>query len=169
MTPLITYPLLALGIFSASAPIPQQGLVSRGLAKSASFPDLNPELTHLIIVPCHAIYTSLDFSESAIYDANNWFLFDYQRGQQGEFVEHIKMGLKAAALDPKSMLMFSGGQTRLAAGPKSEADTYVLISQGLNWMGHKEVASRIATEESARDSFENLLFSVCRFKQMNGT
>lgn len=31
------------------------------------------------------------------------------------------------------------------------------------------VRSRALTEEHARDSFENLLFSVCRFRELTGT
>ncbi len=35
-------------------------------------------------------------------------------------MEHIRLGIQAAAEDPEAMLLFSGGQTRLAAGPRSE-------------------------------------------------
>lgn len=32
----------------------------------------------------------------------------------------------------------------------------------------EDVKSRALTEEHARDSFENLLFSVCRFRELTG-
>lgn len=35
--------------------------------------------------------------------------------------------------------------------------------------GKDEVRSRALTEEHARDSFENLLFSVCRFRELTGS
>lgn len=35
--------------------------------------------------------------------------------------------------------------------------------------GKDEVRSRALTEEHARDSFENLLFSFCRFRELTGS
>lgn len=37
------------------------------------------------------------------------------------------------------------------------------------WTGKDDVRSRALTEEHARDSFENLLFSVCRFRELTGS
>jgi hypothetical protein len=34
--------------------------------------------------------------------------------------------------------------------------------------GHEELKARALTEEHARDSFENLLFSICRFFELTG-
>lgn len=34
-------------------------------------------------------------------------------GQTGSFLQHMQMGIQAAADDPSSLLVFSGGQTRL--------------------------------------------------------
>ncbi len=66
------------------------------------------------------------------------------------------------------MLIYSGGQTRRDVGPTSEAASYYYLSEQLNWLNHPTVASRTVLEEHARDSFENLLFSICRFKEVSG-
>lgn len=39
-------------------------------------------------------------------------------------MDHISLGVHEAAKDPHAMLLFSGGQTRRAAGPRSEALSY---------------------------------------------
>jgi hypothetical protein len=36
------------------------------------------------------------------------------------------------------------------------------------WFGTPEVLERVSTEEHARDSFENFLFSLCRFHEIAG-
>lgn len=35
-------------------------------------------------------------------------------------------------------------------------------------LGKEDLRQRALTEEHARDSFENLLFSVCRFRELTG-
>jgi len=70
--------------------------------------------------------------------------------------------------DPESLLIFSGGQSRLEAGPRSEASSYYHIAHHHQWWGRAGVAGRTLTEEFARDSFENLLFGICRFKEYAG-
>jgi len=68
--------------------------------------------------------------------------------------------------DSRSLLLFSGGQTRHDVGPTSEALSYYLVAQQNNWIeGHNK---RVYLEEYARDSFENLLFSLCRFYEITG-
>lgn len=54
------------------------------------------------------------------------------------------------------------------------ADIYVLLSVdscycALIRTGGGNIRERALTEEHARDSFENLLFSVCRFRELTGT
>ena len=65
-------------------------------------------------------------------------------------------------------MIFSGGETRLAAGPRSEARSYWEAADALGWYGHERVRERALLEDHARDSFENLLFSVCRFYEAAG-
>lgn len=119
-----------------------------------------PKLNNLISVAAHAIYIGEDFKETE-NDAN-WFLQPFQKGEPPFYTEHIRRGIVLAHHDPNSLLIFSGGQTRLEAGPRSEAQSYWLIAEHYNWYG-TEVKGRATTEEFARDSFENLLFSICRF------
>lgn len=67
------------------------------------------------------------------------------------------------------------GQTRAHAGPQSEGQSYWQIANSLI---HKEAANdttttdsltaRMIVEDYARDSHENLLFSICRFQEMTG-
>lgn len=55
-----------------------------------------------------------------------------------------------------------GGKTRGAAGPKSEGESYFFVADHFDWWGKPDLRSRASTEDFARDSFENVLFSICR-------
>ncbi|KAJ8904339.1 hypothetical protein NDN08_000860 [Rhodosorus marinus] len=125
-------------------------------------------LESLVMVAGHAIYVSGVWTRESIYNESNWFLEQGQAGQVSTFIEHMKTGVEAAATDSMSLLIFSGGETRKGAGPRSEAQTYWLVADALGWFGHPQVASRAFTEEHARDSFENLSFSMCRFRELTG-
>ncbi|RLN23015.1 uncharacterized protein C57A10.07-like [Panicum miliaceum] len=75
----------------------------------------------------------------------------------------------ASNADEAELLLFSGGETRKYAGPRSEAQSYWAIAESKGWFGNDEsVRSRALAEEHARDSFGNLLFSVCRFRELTG-
>ena len=50
-------------------------------------------------------------------------------------MEHIKTGVGAAAADPTALLLFSGGQTRGQAGPRSEGGSYWAVAQQRQWFG----------------------------------
>lgn len=93
--------------------------------------------------------------------------YSYQNGQHHQFIEHMKIASQIASSDPSSLVIFSGGQTREVAGPRSESFSYWLIAKANNWFGYK-VSPRAITEDFAKDSYENLLFSICRFKQFTG-
>lgn len=119
------------------------------------------DIENLILVAGHAVYTADNF-ECPDKD-ENWFLQDFQKGEPPFYIEHIRKGVDLANEDPKSLLVFSGGQTRLEAGPRSEAQSYWMIANHFKWWWRTNVKLRSTTEEFARDSFENLLFSICRF------
>ncbi|KAJ0257526.1 Transmembrane protein [Hirschfeldia incana] len=126
-------------------------------------------LKNLVMVAGHSVYTSsncgrLDKEES-------WFLESYQKhpGQAATFLSHIEEGVEAAGRDDEALLLFSGGETRKEAGPRSEAQSYWAVAESKGWFGKDDVRSRALTEEHARDSFENLLFSVCRFRELTGS
>lgn len=136
--------------------------------ESDSYPFAN--LHNLVMVAGHSIYTSNSCGK--FEDESSWFLEPYQKnpGQAATFVEHIKVGVEIAAKDDESLLIFSGGETRKDAGPRSEAQSYWAVADSEGWFDKKDaVRSRTLTEENARDSFENLLFSVCRFRELTGS
>ncbi|KAH6835240.1 transmembrane protein [Perilla frutescens var. hirtella] len=133
-----------------------------------SYPFAN--FRNLVMVAGHSIYTSSSCEKVDKEDA--WFLESYQKhpGQAATFVTHIEKGVEIAATDDAALLLFSGGETRKDAGPRSEAQSYWTVAESKQWFGKRDnVRSRALTEEHARDSFENLLFSVCRFRELTGT
>lgn len=116
-------------------------------------------LKTLVIVPGHGIY----------FGADQWggTFTDYDETKL--LVEHIIAGVKYARNDSQSLLMFSGGQTRLECGQISEAFGYLqYVQENSGLLGSADLGSRLALEEFARDSFENLLFSIHRFWQCTG-
>ena len=68
----------------------------------------------------------------------------------------------------------TSGETRPLAGPRSEAFAYWQVAQILLESMDEEdevkelLRNRMVTGEYARDSYENLLFSICRFSEMTG-
>jgi hypothetical protein len=54
-------------------------------------------------------------------------------------------------------------------GPLSEAASYYYLAQEKNWFSSDESKAKIFLEEYARDSYENLLFSICRFHEVVGS
>ncbi|PKA57460.1 hypothetical protein AXF42_Ash013648 [Apostasia shenzhenica] len=127
-------------------------------------------LHNLVMVAGHSIYTSINCGK--FDNEDSWFLEPYQKhpGQAATFVEHIEVGVEIATQDESALLLFSGGETRKDAGPRSEAQSYWSVAETKGWFGKSNnVRDRALTEEHARDSFENLLFSVCRFRELTGS
>lgn len=99
----------------------------------------------------------------------------FQLGEPPFYIEHIRRGIVLVANNPAALLVFSGGRTREQAGEWSEARTYQQIAEHYRWWIPEKrpelrtkVSERATVEEYARDSFENLLFSICRFQQHTG-
>lgn len=139
---------------------------------------------HLIVVAGHSV-TVTGHLEDADVDEVDWYLLDYQRGRglPAAIVGHIRAGLAAARRDPQALVVFSGGETRAATGPETEASSYYRVADAMNlWAGTEAVGeqqqqpssvdatatlrARTVTEEFATDSYENLLFSICRFYEV---
>lgn len=119
-----------------------------------------------MVVPGHAVYAG---SEAAhCLDDAHWTLLPFQRGEPPCYVEHIRSGVRAAARDEVTLLILSGGQTRAEAGPRSEARGYWQVARQHRWWNAVDVSRRVETEEYARDSYENLLLSICRFRECTG-
>eukprot|EP00262_Sarcandra_glabra_P009421 TRINITY_DN23801_c0_g1_i1.p1 TRINITY_DN23801_c0_g1~~TRINITY_DN23801_c0_g1_i1.p1 ORF type:complete len:347 (+),score=40.37 TRINITY_DN23801_c0_g1_i1:162-1202(+) len=126
-------------------------------------------LRNLVMVAGHSIYTSSSCGK--VDQEDSWFLESYQKhpGQAATFLMHIKEGVEVTAKDEGALLLFSGGETRKDAGPLSEAQSYWAVAESKDWFGKlDDVRWRALTEEHARDSFENLLFSICRFRELTG-
>ena len=121
-------------------------------------------MTAAVIVAGHAVL--LNPSDPAS-DAS-WSLLNFQRGEPPKYIEHVRCGVEIARPDPHALLLFSGGQSRLDAGPRSEAQGYWRIAERAGWFDTAALAARCTTEEFARDSFENLLFGICRFREFTG-
>lgn len=138
------------------------------------------QLDHLILVAGHAV---LDPHAESLERADRrdgvWYLMDYQRNQDlpQAFVSHIKRGVDEAAADPQALLVFSGGQTRPEAGPLDEASSYYRVAEHYGWWDQGSetnddglsVPLRTVTEDFATDSFQNLMFSICRFHEVVGS
>jgi hypothetical protein len=122
-------------------------------------------VAHAILVAGHAILRDL----SRVQEDAGWYLLDFQRGEPPCYIGHIQRAVQLCAADANSILIFSGGMTRPEAGPRSEGLSYWLVAEHLGWFGHPEVAQRAHIEDFARDSFENLLFGLCRAKELTGT
>uniref|UniRef100_A0A7S2YSI4 DUF218 domain-containing protein n=1 Tax=Entomoneis paludosa TaxID=265537 RepID=A0A7S2YSI4_9STRA len=125
---------------------------------------------NLIIVAGHSVTTS-GHLEDADHDEADWFLLDYQKNRAlpQAISLHITAGLQAAHLDPESLLIFSGGETRPSSGPDTEGSSYFRVTDAMNlWPRNSNVRSRTLAEEFATDSFQNLLFSICRFHEVTG-
>ncbi|KAJ1654118.1 hypothetical protein IWQ61_005891 [Dispira simplex] len=125
-------------------------------------------LTELIVVPGHAVYLGNPYDKVQIKQTEAWSLESFQSARDIHgFLEHIHTGIVELDRQPRALLMFSGGQTKIHAGLRSEAQSYWEIAQGQKWLSSKNIW-RTTTEEFARDSFENLLFSLCRFYEVTG-
>ena len=124
----------------------------------------------LVIVPSHAVYVvSGNFLAEDAQDDSRWISEPHHEGQARSFIEHMKLAVDQVASNPEAMLIFSGGKTRRAAkAMMSEASSYWHVSRAFRWFGADVSAeSRIFTEEYARNSFENLLFSTVYADSMN--
>lgn len=165
-------------------------------------------MASLIIVPCHSIWNQ--FAPNTKGDnlghlPEHWFLAPFQL-EGNDHLAFIKHGLKAIQILAKnpsnrSIVVFSGSQTKSQAGCISEAQSYYFLMRRLleqifagedsfpkdfptdilkylidikNILLLRKLSleqfftSLITTEEFALDSFENLLFSIYRFRQFTG-
>lgn len=125
-----------------------------------------PQSAHsLIVVPGHASFKA-EVSLPLPLDFHNdeyWALQDFQKGEPPYYVEHIQRALELA--DDESLIIFSGGRTREDSGRFwSEARTYDEIAKTFP----KYPNAHVALEEYAKDSFQNLEFSIRKFVSLIG-
>ena len=128
-------------------------------------------LKNLVITPCHATLSFKDCSSFEDFLTDEcWALLPYQlnSGLPQAAVGHVKKSIELANEDVSSLLVFSGGQTRAVSGGIAEGSSYYILADVLNLWGSGSVRERSITEDHARDSMENLINSICRFKQITG-
>ncbi|KAF2021018.1 hypothetical protein BU24DRAFT_457034 [Aaosphaeria arxii CBS 175.79] len=148
---------------------------------------------NLVIVCCHAIFhpdvDSSSFPLHSPYDERNWHLAPFQRsnpatrkpGEHETFLSHISAGCSALTTGSwatNSVLVFSGGATKQSLTSLTEARSYYNAALALDLSrGYQSGfptktlydAGRILLEESATDSYQNLLFSILLFRQTVGS
>lgn len=121
---------------------------------------------NLLVVPGHASFketVNLPLPEN-FADDTHWALQPFQKGEPPYYVEHIQAGLSNA--DEETFVVFSGGRTRPESGPQwSEAKTYHEIAK---LYPEYDKLAHVALEEYARDSFQNLEFSINAFRSAQG-
>mmetsp|Transcript_10210 Transcript_10210/g.24535 ORF Transcript_10210/g.24535 Transcript_10210/m.24535 type:complete len:437 (+) Transcript_10210:12-1322(+) len=125
---------------------------------------------NLIVVAGHSVTVSGHLLDAGS-DENDWFLLSYQKGQglPQAILRHIETGIEEANRDKEALLVFSGGETRAVTGPTTEGHAYFLVADAMNlWPTGGTVRARATAEEFATDSFENLLFSIARFREVTG-
>lgn len=112
------------------------------------------------------------------HDESNWLLKPFQRsdpatekpGEHETFLLHIQAGASALRR-PRTVLVFSGARTERDA-PLSEADSYrdVLVQSfgGSDIVRQAIADGRVACEDAATDSYQNLLFSLIKYYELKG-
>jgi len=122
-------------------------------------------------VPGHAIWKGAD-PEKRTQDSE-WILEPYQKGsgRTRVFWEHIVTGAELALEDERSLLVFSGGQTR-PGSVYTEAQSYFRLALAAKVLPSAHSPPRLfrraTTEDYALDSYQNLVFSIARFHEVTG-
>ncbi|THV06708.1 hypothetical protein K435DRAFT_848786 [Dendrothele bispora CBS 962.96] len=150
-------------VTTSSVPIPQSILSTVARGKTAAI------LDHLILVPCHAIWTGP--SADLRLDEDKWVLEPYQQrsGRVEAFFQHILRGAELSLKDEHSLVVFSGGQTRPGT-TITEGESYLQLALQADVFrtSFSSVIPRATSENYALDSYQNLLFSVARFHEYTG-
>ncbi|KAI0295861.1 hypothetical protein B0F90DRAFT_1637318 [Multifurca ochricompacta] len=124
-------------------------------------------LDHLVIVPGHSIWTGSRPEDAEVEES--WILASYQKGRRRPsiFRAHISRGSQIAIEDPRALLVFSGGYTSLLSAT-SEAESYLRFARVTGLIPPSDSFTRVTTEDAALDSFQNVLFSIARFREITG-
>ena len=155
--------------------------------------------TKLIIVAGHSVTISGHLQDADHDENDWYLLeYQKHHGLPEAITKHIEAGIGHAGKDSESLLIFSGGQTRATIGPESEGASYYRVADVMNMWSQpiakgskhyvrggdsigngdnqdmmddptRTVRARTITEEYATDSFQNLLFSICRFYEITNT
>ena len=148
--------------------------------ESPQSPAEESTVPELIVLCCHSVYLSSTPVQDPSLESS-WHLSSFQRsngrksGEQETFLLHVLSSLFLLNQRHDSWLVISGGYTARKIINQSEARSYYNACEVLHqsrhpcfgevWEGARE---RILLEESATDSFQNLLFSIVLFKKTVG-
>lgn len=124
----------------------------------------------LIIVCCHAIWLSekaLKVSEQEMTEGG-WLIEPFQAGETLTFIDHITTGIQQLSQNQSAVLVFSGGSTKPSRTQVSEGESYKQYAVKHGLLDSGDLITRTFSETDARDSFQNVLFSLLRFHQFVG-
>ncbi len=138
-------------------------------------PSFMRNVNTLVTVAGHATFLgSLERVPDDPSDERHWELQHFQAGEVPIYITHMRYAADLVAADSSSLGIMSGGRTRPAGGLWSEAESYLGTALRFGfWQGGDEtsaadVCSRFDTERHARDSLENVWFSVMHYRRMLG-
>jgi hypothetical protein len=97
------------------------------------------QLDHLILVPCHGTFRGYDFTK--YLDESQWGFEQFQLGHDMPAIltEHIRKAVELGAQDPASLVLFSGGQSRVDSASRSEGQSYFDLALANNFAGIDEL------------------------------
>ena len=157
--------LVAFLVYANSPPTFQAPYHSAAQQRSSASP-LGPfhDLDRLVIVAGHSILKP--GHHASLEDDSAWHLDFYQAGQGRTYIRHIERGVQLAQSDTRSLLVFSGGQTRPWAGAASEAQSYWTAAELLDWFsnGAGSVRNRTTIEVCFASLFRTF---VCVMRACN--
>ncbi|GMM34394.1 hypothetical protein DASC09_017190 [Saccharomycopsis crataegensis] len=127
--------------------------------------------THLVMLPCHAIYKGSGNGKSF----KHWYMEEFQKEGNDNiaWMKQIETCLDILTNNKDAIVIISGGKTK-KVGNISESFSYLnLIMQNKSYYEEKYLdleglIDRIYLEEYARDSLDNMLYSLYRFKEICG-
>lgn len=135
-----------------------------------------PQIENMIILPCHSVFAP-ELNEAKDYpkddrfaigmDPNNWLMASFQKksNDQYSFMKHMEHALlELHANIGNTALVVSGGFTKPEI-EKSEASSYLDMAKAVGFLKNPyfRIGTNILLEEHARDSHENVLYSLSTF------